>query len=277
MQLEFFGENFDPVKCNKTCDNCRSGKVAERRNVTDVAKVILRLLGEMQIQRKQGVTMTQLAEIYRGSKSKSATKFLNLSRLTGYGSGSTFKKHEIDRITHAMIFERLLTETGVETNNGFVADYVNLGDHAHALLNGQRLFFVDFPNSGTRGRGNKKNSSTSKRKTNKVASKKTPKKPENSKHSVSGATSDTSLRGGLQFSDVVGALDQAEDDEMTDGSGDDINEVAPAILPHEYHSQLVAKIKTLTQHWADEEQFSGKSVFCKSTALNCSLTVQILM
>lgn len=89
MQLEFFGENFARSKCNNTCDNCIAGKEPDRRDMTENAKILLDLLTSISGQRNgRGVTMLQLSELYRGSKSQSATKFLNTSRLKGYGKGS---------------------------------------------------------------------------------------------------------------------------------------------------------------------------------------------
>jgi bloom syndrome protein len=146
MQLEFFGENFDRSKCNGTCDNCKAGKEPERRDTTGVARTLLGLLTDFQNKRNgRGVTLVQVSELYRGAKTKSLIGNLDTGRIKGYGAGSKFKKYDIDRIMHAMVFERLLVEESTETNGGFAVDYVQYGENAHTLLNGGRQFFVEFP------------------------------------------------------------------------------------------------------------------------------------
>ena len=104
LQLQFFGESFDKGKCNKTCDNCRIGNVADERNMTAVAREILTLLSDVKTQKgNRGITLLALTELWRGTKAKSHTKFLNLGTLTGYGRGSKYNKNEADSIAHAMV------------------------------------------------------------------------------------------------------------------------------------------------------------------------------
>jgi bloom syndrome protein len=141
MQLKFFGERFDCSKCNKTCDNCKAGKVPDRRDLTAEAKTILELFNSLtrQAGRKGGgITMHQLSELFRGSKAKAITKNFNVNGLRGYCAGSKYKKYDVDRITHEMVFENILTETSTESNIGFLVDYVSLGENAGSILNGSR-------------------------------------------------------------------------------------------------------------------------------------------
>ena len=96
MQLEFFGERFDRMKCNKTCDNCRAGKQPEKRDMTAEAMTIINLFNCASNENRRGVTMLQLSELYRGSKSKSIRKNYQINRIEGFGAGSKFKKYDID-------------------------------------------------------------------------------------------------------------------------------------------------------------------------------------
>ena len=91
--------------------------------------------------------------MYKGSKSKSLQKafsskngqIFEFGRIKGHGTGSKYKKHEIERIVHAMVFEHLVYEESCGNQFGFANDFVRLGENAPALMNGGRTFFVDFP------------------------------------------------------------------------------------------------------------------------------------
>ncbi len=145
LQLQFFGELFDKSNCNKTCDNCRSGHIVERRDMTSVAREILGLLACIETQKNgRGVTLLTLSELWRGTKAKSHTKFLNIDTLAGYGNGSNYTKQDVDSIAHAMVFESILEEISEDTVAGFAADYVRPGPKAHAIVSGQQQFFVRF-------------------------------------------------------------------------------------------------------------------------------------
>ena len=145
LQLSFFGEKFDKVKCNTTCDNCRAGRVAESRDMSNAAREILDLLESIGRQKGgRGVTLHQLSELWRGTKSKAHTKYLNVESLSCYGKGSKFTKSDVDTISHAMIFEKILEEKSEETGAGFLADYVESGIKARDLLSGAFQFNVRF-------------------------------------------------------------------------------------------------------------------------------------
>ena len=145
LQLQFFGERFDKAKCNKTCDNCRIGNVPESRDVSNTAREILQLLESVMSQKRgRGVTLHQLSELWRGTKNKTHTKFLQTEALNGYGKGSKFNKNDVDTIVHAMVFEKILEETSEESGSGFQADYVHPGSKAPQLQSGTFQFHVRF-------------------------------------------------------------------------------------------------------------------------------------
>jgi superfamily II DNA helicase RecQ len=263
MQLEFFGEDFDRSKCHKTCDNCRTGKEAEQRDMTNEAMTIICLLTDIQSQKKgRGVTMLQVSDLYKGSKGQSATKFLNTARLTGYGAGSKMKKGDIDRITHAMVFNRLLVEESVANGGGFSSDYVSLAENAAAVQNGQRRFFVEFPKACAKGKENAATVSTKQTKTKAASAKKPRKKLGPSNVASANSLKNSEAEGGLTFIEVDDNSDQ-EDDLQAGATVRGSKPIAPSTLPYKHNKALVEKIKTLTQVWAEEERLLGNSVFCK--------------
>lgn len=44
LQLQYFGEKFDPVNCHETCDNCRDAANAQviKRDVTKYVQAVIR-------------------------------------------------------------------------------------------------------------------------------------------------------------------------------------------------------------------------------------------
>jgi len=135
LQLRFFGEKFDQSNCNKTCDNCRAGLVAEDRNVTNETREILQLLSSIKSQ-NCNITLVNLSELWRGSTNRQHTKFLQTNLLSGYGGGSKLNKADVDRIMHSLVFENILEETAT----GFTADYVQPGSEAQSVLTGKQVF-----------------------------------------------------------------------------------------------------------------------------------------
>lgn len=269
MQLKFFGEVFHERECKKTCDNCRAGKVPDRRDMTSEAKAIIDLFNclSRQAGRKGGgITMNQLSELFRGSKAKSVTKNFNVDGLRGYGAGSKYKRYDIDRITHEMVFEKILNETSSESNVGFLVDYVSLGENAEALQNGTRKLFVEFPAKPAITSKTQKNSPKAKKGKAKPA--KTTKKKPTGKTTSGTAKKQAAIlpekdEGGLQF----------EEEDSSDSDNDSAVEVLETrskkrkplqnTLPNHHTQALVDKLKRLIAIWAEAEQLTGNNVMCK--------------
>ena len=266
MQLEFFGERFDREKCGKTCDNCRAERIPDRRDMTSVAKDLLQLLADLQLQKKNGVTMNQLTEIYRGSKSQQVLKFFNTSRLKGYGQGKSFKKHELDRVVHSMIFERVIVETSVQNQQGFSSDYVQVGENAADIQMGRKPFFVEFPRDKPKSASGKENK-TEEKENRKVASgsakKKTP----------SRTTKKARSARKLPSNEVV-LIDSESEDELTVPvfPSSEKKKVSDAsVLPQADCQKLVDLIKKLVTNWAEEERAMGKNVFYWNIMSNANM------
>jgi superfamily II DNA helicase RecQ len=278
MQLEFFGERFDRSKCHETCDNCRDGKVPDRRDMTTEALAIINLFNNVcqQSRRTGGVTMLQLSELYRGSKSQSISRNFKTAGLVGYGAGSKFKKTDVERILHSMIFERLLTESSVENNGGFHSDYISLGENVSSLQTGSSIFYVEFPVvSAKKSPPTKKvdkpistttNDGDSRNKRSRASAKSKKKNP--STMHVRDQNQDFVVdEGGLTFAEMIDGDDSDDDDgnSLLDISPSNLSksEVSNAILPQNHTTKLVNMIKKLTQLWATEEQTMGNNVHCK--------------
>jgi len=257
MQLEFFGEEFDRVACSGTCDNCKEGRQPEKRDLTSVARDLLDLLTDVSKQKRgKGVTMLQLTELYRGSKSQSATKSLETKRLRNYGKGKKYSKSEIDRIAHALVFERILVESSVENQSGFASDYVTSGEQAGRLQSGQLRFIVEFPKALAK-------------KAKKTSGKDAKKQETRKDSSITGAYSTKRASTGVAKKAAGTARSKAEEVVQIDDSSDDdvfdvtsASESPPGILADSLTGELLTRIKELVSLFCSEERLtSGKDLF----------------
>ena len=265
LQLQFFGELFDKSKCNKTCDNCRSGNIVDRRDMTYVAREILGLLACIETQKNgRGVTLLTLSELWRGTKAKSHTKFLNTDSLTGYGNGSKYTKHDVDSIAHAMIFESILEEISEDTVAGFAADYVRPGPKANAIISGQQQFFVRFAAK------NAPEPNDAKKKASKASTDNVPNHSNadvtQKKHDHSNSDPKEKRNGAKATKSEfpIDVLYDFPDTELSDERGKGgkrPNE--ETILPKEHTEALLSRIKKLVTMWA-EEVGSYVSTFCRT-------------
>jgi hypothetical protein len=152
-----------------------------------------------------------------------------------------------------MVFERLLVEISCETNGGFAADYVKIGENAQAILDGSRRFYVEFPKAAvaTSSRSKAKKPAAKKKSTRKKAASKTKRK----------STSDAS-ENGLVFEEIG---DSDDDDPLLHAEpfGNTSKQFEDSLLDANQTKNLEKFIKKLTNIWAQEEQIMGKNVHCK--------------
>ena len=257
MQLDFFGERFGREKCNRTCDNCRSGLQPEKRNLTDVAKVVLNLFEDLLKQKSnRKATLGQVSELYRGTKSKVVTKYINTNNISGYGAGSRYKKPEVDRIMHAMVFEGLLQEISETNASGFNSEYLHLGPKVDGLLTDQFKFFVEFPIKSSSTPKSAKNKSYSIPNPSPKSNKKT-----KSKNYTAKPITTLELNNGkfevpnIELLDVEGLSDR-----QIGKKGKSLMS-NQSILPQNHTDTLMKRIKKLVTMWADEEIMNGNKVF----------------
>ena len=243
LQLRFFGENFDKGVCNRTCDNCRADRVPERRNMTSEAREVIALLDSLSHQRNgRGVTLVQLVELWRGSKSKQHTKFLNTSTLVNYGAGTKYRRDDVDRIAHAMVFDGILEEIAESNTAGYTSDYVSPGPNANAVMNGSFTFFVDFEAKKAAVVKEKKKA-TSKKKDGGEKKKKAKKKTKKANSEY-----------------VIEVGDSPDSDEPLSSMASK-NKRGKGVLPANRTADLSDRIKKLVTNMAEEEQMNGEKVF----------------
>ena len=88
--------------------------------------------------------MSQIVQLYRGSKSQSLQKSYDFSKLSDYGAGKKHSKQDCDRIMHAMLYQHIFKEESRENAGGFSTEYLERGLKADAVERGTFIFLVEF-------------------------------------------------------------------------------------------------------------------------------------
>ena len=254
LQLQFFGENFDQANCNKTCDNCRNGYVAESRDVTKETKQILQLLSSINSQGKS-TTLHQLAELWRGSKAKAHTKWLRMDELTFYGAGK-LNKADTDKIMHSLVYENILEEISQQSGSGYNADYVQQGRFAQAVQSGNRSVTVRFATK----KAPEKKAATKKKATKKKDA--TTKAKDKKKTKKSGKNGDSLI----ELDDIL------DDDDDSPAGGGVKRPTISGVLSAKHTGELRSRIQKLVTMWAAEVRKSHSLAACCFTCVAANPT-----
>ncbi|KAI7869065.1 P-loop containing nucleoside triphosphate hydrolase protein [Spinellus fusiger] len=142
--LGYFGERFDPALCRYTCDNCSAQRngVRTQRDVTEEA---LALMGMAKCLQKDKITLSKMADSFRGSRGKILME-KGFLRAPGHGVGKNWTRTDIDRLLRQLVSREVLREKPETNRSGFAHTFVTLGSCAEALERGELHIFLDFPN-----------------------------------------------------------------------------------------------------------------------------------
>ncbi|KAI8143734.1 P-loop containing nucleoside triphosphate hydrolase protein [Fennellomyces sp. T-0311] len=122
--LIYFGEQFDPQLCKRTCDNCRNNEHVEiiKRDHSIDAKSAITLLRDIEDDR---VTLVQMVDMLRGSQ---ARRFIDRGyhNLRGYGELKRMNRTEVDRLLKFMLLDGFLKEYTEVNKSGFSSTFVKV-------------------------------------------------------------------------------------------------------------------------------------------------------
>ncbi|KAK6136514.1 hypothetical protein DH2020_029750 [Rehmannia glutinosa] len=105
LQLIHFGEKFDSLNCQKTCDNCSKNQSFVEKDVTETAKQLIELVKTT----GQKFSAAHLLEVYRGSLSQFVKKHRH-ETLSLHGAGKHLTKGEASRVLRHLVIEDILIE-----------------------------------------------------------------------------------------------------------------------------------------------------------------------
>lgn len=123
--LSYFGEEFDPAQCERTCDNCKMNqnkrKVLRDRS-SEAIKVLTVVRGVVGLPNGK-ITLAQTVDLLRGSKAK-AIRDKGLDRLEGYNTLNSWLKLEVDRLIKHLVFMKALVERSETNAMGYTSSYL---------------------------------------------------------------------------------------------------------------------------------------------------------
>lgn len=173
--LKYFGETFTKEQCQQNCDNCLNENENEYESVdvTKEAQDIITAVREM----GRGHSMTDLMDVYRGSKNKSVVE-KNHHQISAYASGKSQNKERAERIVRYMTIHSILVEDAFFTGPySSVTAKITVGPKARLVTEGKLRVLVPMPRDGGSTGGKKRRNSKEPRKPRR-ASKKTKREEE---------------------------------------------------------------------------------------------------
>lgn len=159
--LRYFGEDFTPSQCHKTCDNCKAGLVFEQQDFSNYAIAALKV-----VQNQRRLTPNQCADILLGKKYPPSEA---QSSDEQFGMAKGLKKHELVRVIDKLSAEKALSEDNVVGNYGVAIQYLKVGSTARLFLRGQRklMLTIQVSDDGKTSKSTKSKSTKATKKTSK--------------------------------------------------------------------------------------------------------------
>ncbi|KAK4438311.1 ATP-dependent DNA helicase Q-like 4A [Sesamum alatum] len=144
LQLIHFGEKFDSLNCQKTCDNCSKNQSCVEKDVTEIAKQLVELVKKT----GQQFSTAHLLEVYRGSLSQFVKKHRH-ETLSLHGAGKHLAKGEASRVLRHLVIEDILVEDVKKSDvYGSVSSVVKVNESkAYNLFSGGQTIKLRFPSS----------------------------------------------------------------------------------------------------------------------------------
>lgn len=142
LQLVHFGEKFDPLSCNKTCDNCLKTHTLVDKDVTQIAQHLVELVKSA----RQEFSATYILEVYRGSMNQIVKKNQH-DTLKLHGAGKNVAKGEASRVLRHLVIEEILLEEVKKSDlYGSVSSILKVNEKkACDLLEGRQTIMLRFP------------------------------------------------------------------------------------------------------------------------------------
>ncbi|CAE6416008.1 unnamed protein product [Rhizoctonia solani] len=138
LVLAYFSEQFNPLHCFKTCDNCVNSEGMRKEDMTEAACMALELVESVAASRP---TMNQAIDAFRGSKSK-ALREKGWDRSPMFGKGLEYSRETAERLFQHLVAADALREELYQNKMGYSNSFMVLGDCAKDYMEGRKKFML---------------------------------------------------------------------------------------------------------------------------------------
>ncbi|CAE6425387.1 unnamed protein product [Rhizoctonia solani] len=138
LVLAYFSEQFNPLHCFKTCDNCVNSEGMRKEDMTEAACMALELVESVAASRP---TMNQAIDAFRGSKSK-ALREKGWDRSPMFGKGLEYSRETAERLFQHLVAADALREELYQNKMGYSNSFMVLGDCARDYMEGRKKFML---------------------------------------------------------------------------------------------------------------------------------------
>lgn len=118
--LAYFGEQFSPATCRRTCDNCKDSTKFAVRDVTQDSQQVVKMV--MGIQNSKN-TLLHAVDVFRGMGTQRVKQF-GQNSVNGFGAGRSYTRTDAERLLHHLVINQVLDEKNEANGQGFYAAYL---------------------------------------------------------------------------------------------------------------------------------------------------------
>ncbi|CAE6433277.1 unnamed protein product [Rhizoctonia solani] len=136
--LAYFSEQFNPLHCFKTCDNCVNSEGMRNEDMTELACMALELVQSVAVSRP---TMNQAVDAFKGSKSK-ALREKGWDRSPMFGKGLEYSRETVERLFQHLVAADALREELYQNKMGYSNSFMVLGECAQDYMEGRKKFML---------------------------------------------------------------------------------------------------------------------------------------
>ncbi|CAE6521724.1 unnamed protein product [Rhizoctonia solani] len=145
LVLAYFSEQFNPLHCIKTCDNCVNSEGMVNEDMSKVACMALELVDDLAASRP---TMIQAIDIFKGSKNK-VLREKGWDRTPMFGKGQDHSRETVERIFQHLVTADALREELYQNKMGFSNAFIALGGCAKDYMEGRKKFMLSVGSTET--------------------------------------------------------------------------------------------------------------------------------
>ena len=141
--LGFFNEHFDVKDCHRTCDNCQSGQVYTEQDVSDAAKIAVRITRAIQESagndKDSRATLNDCVVVARGGAGARITSkgWDRIDGFAGLKADSHWDVANTTKLFQHLVSIGVLQDKHVTNPKGFVNTYCVPGPQANAVVAGR--------------------------------------------------------------------------------------------------------------------------------------------